>query len=531
MKLNKFFYLNILLFLLVIAGVFGVGFFVIQKMSTLPAAAEEVEEAEEDTVPPAIMNVNISNISATSSEITWETDEAADSLIDYGLDKSYGVIRDPRADKFKHTILLENLEQNRQYFFRITSSDATGNQGISNDFNFTTSKIEKELISEVPSENIIEAGEGGLKDLIIEEGVGGLSQRGEEVLLKLVESISSEKVLEEVQEKVQEKSQEIVKPPTIILDYADVEVGTDYAIITWETDKESNTIAALAEESEYDASADNPYAWKEGEPDEFVLEHRVEVNGLKPATIYHFQVSSESSLGLKGISGDKTFKTKSVLPEIYNIQIIKIEEESATIRWVTNVPCSSIVEYTNLNSNDTKLEGNSSFLTVHSMKLTNLIFDTYYSAIIRVESEEGEKAVSDPLTFITTKDEFPPIISKVKTESTLYPGSDNKVQTIASWETDEPSKCQLFYHQGLVTIDEPSSLPLENDLAARHVQVVTNFIPSTVYKFWIICADEAENKAKSEDFTMLTPSQEESIIDIILKNFESSFGWVKKLKI
>ena len=39
------------------------------------------------------------------------------------------------------------------------------------------------------------------------------------------------------------------------------------------------------------------------------------------------------------------------------------------------------------------------------------------------------------------------LISKVNTESTIYPGSDNKIQTIASWETDEPSKCQLFYHR------------------------------------------------------------------------------------
>ena len=526
LKLNKFFYLNILLFFLVMAGVFGVGFFVMHKTNALFAAEEET-----DSTPPAIYNINVDKISATSSEITWETDEAADSLVNYGLDKSYGVVRDPRADKTEHAILLDNLEAGKTYYFRVTSSDADGNQSISNDFSFLTPKTEKELISEVPSENIIEAGEGGLKDLITEEGEGGLSQRGEEVLLKLIENITSEEVLEEVKEKVEEKAEDVLLPPTIILDYADVEVGTDYAIITWETDKESNTMVALAEDDDYDSVSENPYTWKEGEPDEFVLKHRVEVTGLTPATTYHFQVSSESSLGLKGISGDKTFKTKSILPEIYNIQIIKIEEESATIRWVTNVPCSSIIEYTNLNSGDTKLEGNSSFLTIHSMKLTNLVFDTYYSAVIRVESEEGEKAESEPLTFITTKDEYPPIIAKVKTESTLYPGSDNKVQTIASWETDEPSKCQLFYHQGLVTIDEPSSLPLENDLAARHVQVVTNFIPSTVYKFWIICADEAENKAKSEDFTMLTPSQEESIIDIILKNFESSFGWVKKLKI
>ena len=107
---------------------------------------------------------------------------------------------------------------------------------------------------------------------------------------------------------------------------------------------------------------------------------------------------------------------------------------------------------------------------------------------------------------------------------------ENKIQTIASWATDEPGLCQLYYHQGLILADEPDSLPKEEDYTVKHVQVVTNFLPSTVYKFWIVCEDEAGNKARSEDFTMLTPTQEESIIDIIIKNFESTFGWVKKIK-
>jgi hypothetical protein len=312
---------------------------------------------------------------------------------------------------------------------------------------------------------------------------------------------------------------------------ANVEVGTDYAIIPWQTDKESNSIVALARESDYNKESQDPYVWREGNPDELVKEHIVEVNGLLPATTYHFQVSSESVLGLTGYSGDSIFRTKSIQPEIYNIIFAKIEEESATLRYTTNVPCSSIIEYTNLNTNETKLEGNSTLLTVHSIKLTNLIFDTYYSVVINVESEDGESSQSEPLTFITTRDKEPPIISKVNTESTIYPGSENKIQTIASWETDEYSKCQLFYHQGLVVADEPDSLPAEEDLGLKHVQVITNFLPSTVYKFWIICEDEAENQGQSEDFTMLTPTQEESIIDIIIKNFESSFGWLKKLKL
>lgn len=506
-------YVNLAVFLVMAALVFMVGYFIMQY--TQSAAAQEEEE---DTEPPIIHSVQIEDVNATSTVITWKTNEEADSLINYGLDKDYGVVRDPRADKVEHTIVLDNLLSDTDYFFRITSSDAEGNQGISSDFTFRTPKK--------PSDDFDKP---GLAEYIIKDGVGGLSQEGIEAVLQAIEAVETEEVLEKIQEKVQKKAEEIVKPPTIILDYADVEVGTDWAIITWETDKEANSMVALAEDGDYDPNAADPYVWREGDPNELVLEHRVEVNGLRPATEYHFQVSSEGTLGLTGQSSDKMFKTKSILPEISNIQIVKVQEEAATIRWTTNVPCSSIVEYTNLTTNETKLEGNSAFLTAHSMTLTNLVFDTYYSAIIRVESEDEEKAESDALTFITIKDEEPPVISKVTTDSTLYPGTENKIQTIAAWNTDEAASCQLFYHQGLVTVDEPQSLLKEEDYGTEHVQVITNFLPSTVYKFWIICDDEAGNVAQSDDFTMLTPTQEESIIDIIIKNFESSFGWVKQI--
>lgn len=522
MRFDKVFYLNVILFTFVIVVVFVFGFLINHNIYNISAA-----EVDEDVIPPSISNVSISQVTATSSVITWETNELADSLINYGLDKSYGILRDPRADKTEHMLLLEDLLPGSTYYFRITSSDVDGNQGISSDFNFVTEKVEEK--NEASGEK--ESEDKGIAEDVIDLGEGGLSQEGVEDILQVIDNVSSEEILEIIDEKIKEKAEEIISPPTIILDYADVEVGTDYAIISWMTDKEANSIVSLANADQFDELADDPYTWNIGEPDEYVLEHEVEVFGLTPATDYHFQVKSRSELDLEGRSSDKTFRTKSILPEIFNVQLSKVEEESATIRWSTNVPCSSIVEYTNLNTNETKLEGNNRFLTIHSMKLSNLVFDTYYSATIRVESEEGEKAVGDPIAFITTRDKFPPVITKVNTESTLYPGSENKIQTIASWWTDEDSICQLFYHQGLFSSEEPSFLPKEEARAVKHVEVITNFLPSVVYKFWIICEDDAGNVAKSQDFTMLTPSQEESIIDIILKNFESSFGWVKKMKL
>ena len=67
------------------------------------------------------------------------------------------------------------------------------------------------------------------------------------------------------------------------------------------------------------------------------------------------------------------------------------------------------------------------------------------------------------------------------------------------------------------------------DPTIDHVRVVTEFLPSTVYKFWVSCEDRSGNDVRTEDFVLFTPEKEKSIIDIILENFEGTFGWVKNI--
>jgi hypothetical protein len=51
----------------------------------------------------------------------------------------------------------------------------------------------------------------------------------------------------------------------------------------------------------------------------------------------------------------------------------------------------------------------------------------------------------------------------------------------------------------------------------------------TVYQFWVECKDVSGNKSKSENFVLFTPNKEKSIIDIILENFQGTFGWVNNI--
>ncbi len=467
--------------------------------------------ASSDTTPPQISDIKVSEISSSSTIIYWKTDEETDSMVNYGLNKDCGIARDSTRTE-SHSIFLQNLEPSTVYYFRIVASDAAGNKSISNSYHFTTKSLVENIkgIENVKSEK---------EKALVEKAYSEIKQINQSEALAILAG------------EIQEKAKEVIQAPDIIGEKPEIEIGTDYAIISWKTSKKSNSIVSLVPESDYNPDLDNPYTLNVGQPEEKVFDHSVKVYGLKPGIIYHFQISSKPDLGPIAKSNDMTFKTKPILPKVYNFRVVKVQEESATLAWDTSVPCMSSVQYTNLRTSKIKSQGDPNFLTNHTLQLTGLKFGVPYSALVVVEDENGQKAKSRKINFVTTKDKVPPKISKIHTDSALYPGSENKIQTIISWETDEPAMCQLFYQEGLAGGAKIYKFHKEVGYVKKHVRVSTNFSPSTVYKFWITCQDKVGNKSRSEDISLLTPQQQKSILDIIIGNFESTFGWMKNLKI
>lgn len=484
-----------------------------------------VSAEEKDTAPPKLIDIKISDVAASSTMISWTTDEKADSLVNYSLDKNYGISRSPLADHTAHKIFVDNLKSKTTYYFRVISSDASGNQAISGDYNFTT----LEDLTVPPLEENQTSGETtGETPAEQKQQEEKSSQKITEDVIDMLEKITNPEDLLKVQDAVESIAGGELNPPAVLGAAPEIEVGSDYAVVKWVTDRKSNSILAIAAERDYRPDSDNPYSWKQGEPVEMTIEHEVRIGNLAAATTYHYQIQSKPELGPEGKSKDFTFKTKSILPEIYNLKIMKVEEDAATLTWNTNIPTKAIVEYTNLSKKETKLAGSSNPVTTHLIRISDLIFDTTYQAIVHAENEYGEKADSFPITFTTVRDIVAPIISKINTESTIYPGSEGKIQTIISWETDETSMCQFFYQEGILAKKDADNQPKETDYTTKHVQVVTAFTQATVYKYWIKCNDDAGNEISSDSYTILTPAQEQSIIDLIIGNFESTFGWLKK---
>ena len=480
---------------LVLASSFMVGGFVMAQQPTAPV----------------ISNVQIEEVGDREITITWETDRDADSLINYGLQPDLGIVRIPGADRREHSVTLENLDPGRTYYFRVISADEDGNQGISADYRIETSGDPQIGEDGEPGD----PGDPGEPVELIE--VDDITEQIEQI----TDIQRLQEILETVQQAIEGVTEDlvIVGPPT-------VEVESTSATISWETDRSASSEVVYSPTGVFDGSNFEFSRSSSGEQ----TQHEIEIIGLQPSTSYSFQVRSTDNLGITGRSATFDFETRATLPEIRNLRIVKVEDEEATLAWDTTVPAEALVEFQNLSTGEQSSVGRPTLATTHQMNLLDLQFGTRYVAFVIAENASGDRVRSRPIQFITVRDTEPPIISNVTNESTLFPGSEARIQTIVEWVTDEPAYCVMTYQEGVAGGTDPTVLePEVIEYNTSHVEVITDFQPATSYQFWLDCEDRAGNAARSDDFVLFTPMQERSIIDLIIENFEQTFGWVRNI--
>jgi len=97
-------------------------------------------EAYTDTTPPIISNVRVVSTTYTTAVITWTTDEASNSQVQYGTVRgSYPYTRSSIGLVTQHYITLSRLQANTTYYFVVCSTDASGNgPTTSQERSFTT---------------------------------------------------------------------------------------------------------------------------------------------------------------------------------------------------------------------------------------------------------------------------------------------------------------------------------------------------------------------------------------------------------
>jgi hypothetical protein len=326
-----------------------------------------------------------------------------------------------------------------------------------------------------------------------------------------------------------EIASQIGQAPIIVGLRPQVEVNGTTAIIRWSTDKKTTGMVMFAKESDYIAGSDRPYTTTIVDSDILSTVHSVELSSLESATRYHFQVLGKGEIGPETRSKDYTFETEAIMPIVTDAKVTDIKATTAIVSWKTNVPTASTLEYTNVSTTKSLTAGDPALLINHVFTLQNLEPGVKYSLVIKAKNESGEEKPSEPVVFETVVDRDAPIVTSILANSTLYPGANAKVQTIVSWDTNEPAISQLFYQEGVQDSDRISQSTIETSYTDKHFIVLTSFRPGSVYKYWVESTDQSGNKSVSDKYTTLTPTEKQTIIDIISNNFQQVFGWTKNI--
>ncbi len=100
--------------------------------------ASSILEGDDTVTHPVISAVDVSQVTNNSAIITWNTDELAGSVVDYGEPASYGLTAVDNALTTAHAISLSGLHGGTTYHVLIRSRDVFGNESVSEDLTFTT---------------------------------------------------------------------------------------------------------------------------------------------------------------------------------------------------------------------------------------------------------------------------------------------------------------------------------------------------------------------------------------------------------
>ena len=468
--------------------------------------------------PPTLFGIQIKNVGSSSADIYWETNVYTNSYVEYGLDESYGSWAGINNLIDSHTVSLNGLMSGVTYDFRVRSKSANGAEGVSENFTLTTSGLATTavgtttIVTTSPSEDsLLETIKNGTVDFI-----------------KKVLNIIPDTQLSEGDfvDTMNSMSPKIVSSPSISSSNITVDPGVDKITITWTTDKKSNSVVAYVTDKDYVSTASDPYTTTAGNPGESVTNHSVEISNLNPNTTYHYQVRSKTEFGNWTKSSDFVFTTLSLNSEIRDLKFNEIKEKSVRVSWQTNFESRAMIEVSDILSGKVAYKTEEKgFDRSHSLTVNDLQTSTNYKLKIVTIAKDGTTSEESIYPFSTATSSNPPEISNVRISNALIPGAVEQVQTIVSWKTDKPSSSRIIYDEGLAK-ELKMSTNLDRSLVTDHIVVTTVLKTGKVYKFKVESVDSNGNVSLSKDYIIMTPKPQESVINLIIDNFTSSFSFI-----
>lgn len=96
----------------------------------------------EQAEPPIISDIAISNVTDRSALITWTVDACQATWIEYGTERSFDKKAEPASNEAPYNVYVQDLDEARNYYFRIVAEGASKVRTVSDDHAFrTTSEV------------------------------------------------------------------------------------------------------------------------------------------------------------------------------------------------------------------------------------------------------------------------------------------------------------------------------------------------------------------------------------------------------
>jgi hypothetical protein len=117
-------------------------FYVVSSVDTagnVSPRSAEVSGTATDTRAPTLSAVTVASSGPSFADITWNTDEASTSQVEYGTTSALGSATGVDQTRVaSHRVSLTGLQSGKTYFYRARSADASGNLGVSQVLSFST---------------------------------------------------------------------------------------------------------------------------------------------------------------------------------------------------------------------------------------------------------------------------------------------------------------------------------------------------------------------------------------------------------
>ncbi|TET53314.1 MAG: hypothetical protein E3J54_04470, partial [Actinobacteria bacterium] len=309
-------------------------------------------------IEPTASKVSEQELTATSAKISWTTAVATSSWVEYGTSTSYGKLAGNDTLTIDHVVTLEGLVPGTTYHYRVKGIDEDGNEYISGDYTFTA-LINPEIASkpkvEVTNDTaIISWSTNTDTDSIAEYGL--TSKYGDSVGSGVLTKIHELEVKDLAQdttyryrvggvdkfsnkamsEDLTFKTNKDTKGPVVSEFRSDLMRNVDETgkekinvIVSFTTDEAATSYIEYAE-----GISLATYNKRTKKNKTLNISHSLMLEGLSPATTFHYRIVTIDKYGNESKSKDKTLLTPKREESILQ-KIIKILED--TFGWVSNL--------------------------------------------------------------------------------------------------------------------------------------------------------------------------------------------------